>query len=206
MFHIILVRHGRTEWNREERFRGRADLDLDEVGVKQAEAAAGRVADWPISVVYSSPLRRAMNTAQALAGKLDLEVTPLPGIIDIDFGKWQGLSMEEAAADNAALFQKWLTSPHEVRFPGGESLEIVRDRIDSAVAELKQRHSDQTIVLVSHRVVCQAMVLYFLELDNSHFWQIKQDVCAINIFKIEEDIARTLLVNDTCHLDKLANN
>jgi len=206
LFHIILVRHGRTEWNRVERFRGRADLDLDEVGVKQAEAAAERMANWPVSAVYSSPLKRAMHTAQVLAGRLDLEVKPLPGIIDIDFGRWQGLSPQEAAADDAGLFQKWLTSPHEVNFPGGESLEIVRNRLDETVAGLGQRHQDQTIVLVSHKVVCQAMVLYFLDVDNSHFWQIKQDVCAINLFKIEEDITRTLLLNDTCHLDKLANN
>jgi broad specificity phosphatase PhoE len=163
LLQIILVRHGQTQWNKEERFRGRADLDLDEVGVKQAEAAADWVAKWPVTAIYSSPLRRALNTAQALAGKLDLKVKPLQGIIDIDFGKWQGLSAEEAAADDAALFQKWLVSPHEVQFPGGESLDTVRQRI-------------------------------------------KQDVCAINMFLVEEDISRALLLNDTCHLNKLANN
>ena len=142
LIQVIVIRHGRTEWNRVERFRGQADLDLDEVGLKQAEAAADAVAKWPVSAIYSSPLRRAMTTAHILARKLDLDAKPLPGIIDIDFGKWQGMSAEEAAADDADLFQKWLTSPHEVQFPGGESLDIVRNRLDAAVSEQQQRHDE----------------------------------------------------------------
>ena len=72
MTQVIVIRHGRTEWNRIERFRGRADLALDDMGMKQAKATAGRVAEWPISAVYSSPLRRTLMTAQPIARQLEL--------------------------------------------------------------------------------------------------------------------------------------
>ena len=83
MTRFVLVRHGQTEWNRVERFRGRADLDLDEVGTRQGEAAAERVARWQTSALYSSPLRRAMRTAEIISRRLDLPVMPLDGLIDI---------------------------------------------------------------------------------------------------------------------------
>jgi broad specificity phosphatase PhoE len=198
-----VVRHGRTEWNRVERFRGRADIKLDEVGIKQAEAAAARIADWQVSAVYSSPLRRAFTTAEILAHPFDLEVKPLPGIIDIDYGEWQGLSPEEAAAKDGGLYSKWLENPHKMKFPGGESLTAVRERAASAVDGLIAQHLKETVVLVSHKVVCQILILTLLGLDNSHFWQLTQDICAINLFEVRGGIPSALSLNDTCHLKEL---
>jgi len=197
---LIVVRHGRTEWNRVERFRGRADIKLDEVGIKQAEAAAARIAEWQVSAVYSSPLRRASTTAEILARPLGLEVTLLPGIIDIDYGEWQGLSPAGAAAKDGGLYSKWLESPHKVKFPGGESLAEVRERAASAVDGLIAQHPKETVVLVSHKVVCQILILSLLGLNNSHFWQITQDVCAVNLFEVRGGVPSALSLNDTCHL------
>jgi len=198
---LVVVRHGRTEWNRVERFRGRADIELDEVGMKQAEATAGRIAEWQVSAVYSSPLRRALATAEVLARRFDLEVQSLPGIIDIDYGEWQGLSPDEAAAKDGALYSRWLKSPHKVKFAGGESLAGVRKRAASAVDTLITRHPRETIAFVSHKVVCQILILSLLGADNSHFWQIAQDVCAVNLFEIRGGVPAALLLNDTCHLN-----
>jgi len=200
---LVIVRHGRTEWNRVERFRGRANIELDDVGVKQAEAAANRIAEWPVSAVYSSPLHRALTTAEILARPLKLEVRMMPEIIDINYGEWQGLSIEEAADKNQVLYSKWLENPHKVKFPGGESLDEVRERTSSAVNGLIQQHPKETIVLVSHKVVCQILILSLLGLDNSHFWQISQDVCAINLFEVRGGIPSALFINDTCHLKGL---
>ncbi len=91
MTRFILVRHGQTEWNRVERFRGRADLALNETGIRQAEAVAERLSRWQVATVYTSPLQRASVTAQTLASHLGLAVQPLDALIDIDFGRWQGL-------------------------------------------------------------------------------------------------------------------
>ncbi len=203
MTRLIVVRHGRTEWNRVERFRGRADIELDEVGIKQAEAAAVRISQCRISVIYSSPLRRALTTAEILARRSGLEARLLEGLIDIHYGTWQGLSAEEVTVRDADLYSKWLVSPHTVKFPEGESLGEVRDRVASAVDNVIAQHPKETIVLVSHKVVCQVIVLIMLGLDNSHFWEITQDVCAINLFEVRGGVPSALSINDTCHLKGL---
>ncbi len=201
MTRLIVVRHGRTEWNRIERFRGRADIGLDEVGMKQAESAAKRIGEWPISAIYSSPLRRALTTAEIIAGPLGLNVQLTPGIVDIDYGAWQGLSTEDVVARDGHLYSQWIESPHKVKFPGGESFAEVRERTDSAVNDLIQQHPKETVVLVSHKVICQILILSLLGLDSSHFWQITQDVGAMNLFEVRAGVSSALFINDTCHLE-----
>jgi len=183
-----------------ERFRGRADIELDGVGIKQAEATARRISEWQVSAVYSSPLRRALKTAEILAQRFGLEVKTLSGIIDIDYGEWQGLSPEEATTKYNALYSKWLDSPHKVNFPGGESLDKVRERAASAVDGLIAQHPRETIALVTHKVVCQILILNLLGLDNSHFWEVVQEVGAVNLFEVRGGIPSALSLNDTCHL------
>ncbi len=203
MIQVLIIRHGRTEWNRVERFRGRADIDLDELGKKQAEATAGRIAGWDISAIYGSPLRRTMTTAGILADRLHLTAQSLPGIADIDFGKWQGLTPAEARARDGELYSRWLKKPDTVTFPGGESLSEVRARAASAVDEIINSCEEKTVAFVSHNVVCKLLILHFIALDNSHFWQIGQEVSAVNLFHIRDGIPSAMLLNDTCHLKGL---
>jgi broad specificity phosphatase PhoE len=187
-----------------ERFRGRADLALDETGRRQAEAAALRLKVEQVAAIYSSPLKRALQTADAIAKQLKLSVQPWEGLIDIDFGSFQGLSSEEAWKKDSKLFTMWLEQPHLVRFPKGESLDIVRQRVLAAVEELASKHQNQTVILVSHTVVCRVLMCAMLGLDNSHFWQVRQDVNAINIFELRDGAPLVVSVNDTCHLKNLA--
>jgi broad specificity phosphatase PhoE len=203
LIQVVVIRHGRTEWNRIERFRGRADIDLDEVGKKQAEATAKRIAEFDVSAIYASPLRRTITTARILSEHLNLNVNPLPGIIDIDFGEWQGLTPEEAAARDGSLYSQWRKHPHLVTFPRGESLADVRSRAADAVENVLMQADNKTIAVVSHKVVCQILILHFIDLDNSHFWQVGQDVSAVNLFHIRDGIPSAVALNDTCHLKGL---
>ena len=198
------MRHGRTEWNREERFRGRADIALDEMGLKQAAAAALNLRNRQVVAIYSSPLRRALQTADIIANQLNLQVQPLEGLIDIDFGRWQGLSGGEATKQDGRLFQMWLEQPHLVHFPGGQGLDTVRQNVLAVVDELSAKHDEQTVILVSHKVVCQVLMCAMLGLGNSHFWYVGQDVNAINVFEIRDGAPLVTLVNDTCHLKNLS--
>ncbi|MBM2832064.1 MAG: phosphoglycerate mutase, partial [Dehalococcoidia bacterium] len=79
----------------------------------------------------------------------------------------------------------------------------VRQRVDSVLKGLRESYKDETVVLVSHKVVCKVMALFFLGLDNSRFWQVEQDLCAINIFSVAEDRSFVMRMNDTCHLRDL---
>jgi probable phosphoglycerate mutase len=204
MTRIILVRHGQTQWNvgsgAGERFRGRVDLPLDDTGLAQAHALAERLAELPIAAVYSSPLKRAVETARPTAQQLDLLIQLLPGIIDIDYGDWQGLSPGEVARVYPDLYQLWLEKPHRVRFPNGESLRRVRLRGMATLKEVAVRHEGWTVLLVAHQVVNKVLVCAMLGLDNSHFWRIRQDNGCINVFEHHHGIFTAVLVNDTCHL------
>ncbi|MBI2305533.1 MAG: histidine phosphatase family protein [Chloroflexi bacterium] len=196
---IVLVRHGETAWNREDRFRGRTDLNLTERGEAQAGRAAEKLTAWPISAIYSSPLRRAWATAAIIAEPVGLPVLTLEGVIDVDYGAWQGLTPQEAQERYGELYDQWLHHPLLFRFPGGESLEEVRGRAEAAVAEVVHRHPDEWVAVVSHRVVCKALLCVVLGLDTSHFWQVEQDVCAINHFTWKAGRWIVHLINDTCH-------
>jgi broad specificity phosphatase PhoE len=90
-----------------------------------------------------------------------------------------------------------------VKFPRGESLSEVRARTSPAIDGLIAQHTEETIVVVSHKLVCQVIILSLLDLDNSHFWQIGQDVCAMNFFEVRGGIPAALWINDTCHARNL---
>ncbi len=208
MTRIILVRHGQTAWNvgassaEGERFRGRVDLPLNERGHAQAQALAERLADEPIAAIYASPLQRAMETAEPTARRLGLTVHPLEGIMDINYGDWQEHPHSEVARLYPALYRQWLQEPHLVQIPGGESLREVRDRAMAALHQVMAHHGDQAILAAAHQVVNKVLVCAMLGLDNSHFWRIRQDNGCLNIFDYQEGVFTTLLINDTCHLDR----
>jgi broad specificity phosphatase PhoE len=201
---IILIRHGQTAWNKVERIRGQVDIPLDDTGLAQAEATAERVVQqWAPSAVVCSPLRRAAQTAEIVARSLSVDVQVEPGLLDISFGQWQGLSPSEVEERWPAMADAWLAAPHTVAFPGGESLDDVRQRSTAALHTLIERHRGEEIVAVAHTVVNRVVMCAVLGLDNSHYWRIGQDTCAINAFRWQDGAFYVDSMNDTCHLRHL---
>ncbi|MBI2288172.1 MAG: histidine phosphatase family protein [Chloroflexi bacterium] len=184
MTEIILARHGETEWNVGEIFRGRIDIDLSATGIKQAELLGKYLRGLRIAAIYSSPQKRAVKTAQIVATHHNIEVKVTPGLSDLDFGQWQGLSLQEVKVKFEKLYTEWVNAPHQVRIPDGESLDAVRRRAIAVVDEVVAKYKG-TVVLVSHRVVNKVLICALLGLDNSHFWNIKQDTCGITTFIYE---------------------
>jgi broad specificity phosphatase PhoE len=202
---LLLVRHGQTEWNREERFRGRADVPLNDTGLAQAAAVGRRVAaEWKPVAVYASPLSRAMQTGAAIAEPFGLAVEPLPGLIDIDYGQWQGLSPDEVKARWPELLDDWYHKPHRAYIPGGEMLADLDVRGMAAVRQLAAQHAGQAIALVGHTVINRVILLGVLGLGLHRFWHIRQDTAAINIIEAEGDDFVLGSLNDTAHLSDLS--
>jgi len=198
---IILVRHGQTEWNRVERFRGHADVPLNETGLTQAQATGQRIVEeWEPTAIYSSPLSRAMKTAEAIAIHFNLPVQTHSGLTDIDYGEWQGFTPDEAQERWPEAVHAWYNQPESARIPGGETLASLRDRGMRAVNELAAHPDGQTIVLVGHTVINRIILLGVLGLGTERFWHIKQDTCAINVFEAEKKDFVLVSMNDTCHL------
>jgi broad specificity phosphatase PhoE len=203
MTEIILARHGETEWNVGEVFRGRIDVELNETGIKQAQLLAEYLRRANIEAVYSSPLKRALRTAEIVTGYHQLEVEIAPGLIDFDFGKWQGLAHQEVKEKYRELYIKWIDHPDKVKMPAGESLDDVRERAVGVLDEVIAKEYEGTVVLVAHRVVNKVLICALLGLDNSHFWNIRQDTCGITTFTYEE--GRFILTehNNTSYLKAL---
>ena len=200
---IYLVRHGQTAWNKEEIFRGRTDVPLDETGLKQAELVGEYFRETKIGAVYSSPLSRARQTAEGIARIHNLEVETLPGIIDMSFGNWEGHAHQEIRKMDPETYRLWREQPQRVTLPGGEGLDQVRTRAMAALEEVIDKNPGLTVVLVSHRVITKILLCAILGLDNSHFWQIKQDTTAINRIDYMNGLYILSLMNETCHLNPL---
>jgi broad specificity phosphatase PhoE len=200
---IYLVRHGQTAWNKGEIFRGRTDIPLNETGLEEAELAGEYLKEKKIDAIYSSPLSRAMQTAQRIGQFHHLEVEPLNEMIDMSFGKWEGKSLKEVQEKDEERYTLWREEPHRVKLPGGESLDEVRIRTMAALEELIRNHPGKTLVLVSHRVINKVLICGILGIDNSHFWQIGQDTTAINLIQFKNGRYVLSLLNETCHLKPL---
>ena len=181
MMEIILARHGETKWNVEEVFRGRTDIELNQTGIKQAELLAGYLSKRKIDAIYSSPLKRAVKTAETIAGYHELDIKVAPGLIDFDCGDWHGLLRQEVQDKYKELYDLWVNHPDKVKIPGGESLNDVGERAMSVLDDVIAKHGG-TVILVAHRVVNKVLICALLGLDNSHFWNIRQDICGITTF------------------------
>ena len=203
MSRVYLVRHGQTAWNVGEIFRGRADIPLDETGKREVHLAGETLKDETLHAVYSSPLSRSMETAENIAKFHDISVTPLDAIIDISYGEWEGMGNQEVQQKYPDLHALWLSEPHKVLFPGGESLDEVRSRTMAALEDLLGKHQDENFALVAHRVPNKVICCALLGLDNSHFWRIQQDTASTNLFVYRNGQWIISYLNDTSYLKSL---
>ena len=199
---ILLVRHGQTEWNRVERFRGRIDIELNATGLEQARKTASRIHKlWQPAAIFSSPLKRATQTAQMIAELQNLQVESDPALMDIDYGDWQGLTPDDARARWPEQIELWYEHPERAQIPGGESLIEVQTRAMARVASIRTDYPNRTVALVSHTVVNRLILLGILGLGSDHFWRLKQDPCAINLIESNDQGFTLCTMNDTCHLE-----
>ena len=201
MTKIILVRHGHVEGISPERFRGRADLALTGEGRRQAGATAQRIhKSWAPIAVYTSPLSRARATAEAIGKAANLSPSSVDGLLDIDYGAWQGLTPDQVRAQWPELLDTWYRAPDWAAFPGGETLQEVLTRAVSALRQVIQRHPGDTVVLVGHDSVNRVILLHALQLPLSRYWQLQQRPCAINELDFAKNGFVVQTLNETQHL------
>lgn len=197
MSECILIRHATTDWNKNKVFRGRAEIELNRTGIRQAEKTSTFLADLPIEIIYSSPLKRALITAQILTRPHpDLKIKESFGLIDIDYGEWQAMSEEKL--QNTNLYKDWLTKPETIKFPGGESLEDVRKRAIPVFEEIIKTYG--LSIVVTHRVVIKVLLLNIMGLPLSSFWNVKQDPCGITRIEFINNKFIIQSLNETHHL------
>jgi broad specificity phosphatase PhoE len=129
---------------------GRLDVALSKRGLEQARAAGARLAKAPLTAVYTSTSRRALDTAWAIAGPHGLTPVPDPDLREIDFGALEGLTFDAVTERHPEIAAAWLSRPHEIEFPGGECLEALRRRVGRAFHEILGRHPSTAVALACH--------------------------------------------------------
>lgn len=202
MTKILLTRHGHVDGIKPKRFRGRAELALTDLGLRQADAVAARVSvQWKPAAVYTSGMRRCVVTAARIGQACGVGSTVLEGLMDLDYGVWQMRIQDEVKAEAPELFRLWQEAPHLTRFPGGESLQDMVARTSDALRVVLERHPGQTVVMVGHDSVNRALLLQLLDQPLSAYWKIAQDPCALNEVDIDGARVQVLRINDTSHLD-----
>ncbi|HXF71328.1 MAG TPA: histidine phosphatase family protein [Actinomycetota bacterium] len=182
---VFVVRHGRTAWNAGERFRGRSDLPLDERGLAEAARAAARLARERPAVLATSPLRRAVQTAEVIAAACGLEPVVHDGLTDLDHGAWTGLSPAEAEARDPEAFARFRAAPLEARPPGGEELRSVLARTRRALEEIMAEHPEAPIAVVSHEVPIRLLLGELLGICGEAIWRLDVPTGSVSVLEAE---------------------
>jgi broad specificity phosphatase PhoE len=198
---LLLLRHGETAWNRERRYQGWTDTSLSSVGVQQAEAAARELKEHAFAAVYSSPLKRALDTAAAIARPHGLEVETDPAFKELAFGEWEGLTLDEARARDASLYEGWARTPHLVVPPGAESLAQVRERVLAGLERLRARHGGEVVCLVAHGIPVRILILEALGLGLDRIWSLHSAPTGISELEFRDDWTALHRMNTLVHLD-----
>lgn len=206
MSEIYLIRHGRTAWNKEKRFRGRYDVPLDEQGRREARLTAEALEDVALGRVYSSALSRAMETAEIVRGKRDVRIVPMAAFEDIDYGEWTGRLDSAVRKEFPEAHELWLREPDSMRFPGGESLAQVRERAVAGLRQVAEMCAGERVAIVSHRVVLKVLLASLKGLPDSCFWAIEVDTGSITRLHTERATLRIVEENDIRHMAGLSGH
>jgi broad specificity phosphatase PhoE len=183
---LLLVRHGTTTLNVQNRYRGRRDVPLDAQGYQDAVDAARQLSSVGLTAVYTGPLRRTVATAQIIADEArvpDLRI--LHGLNNVDYGAWEGLTSDEAAMYSPDDFARYRTAPHLAVCPAGERLTDAQNRMVEAVELIGSRHAGETVAAVTHAVMIRLLVARLTEVKGED-WRIPVGRGSLTAISVED--------------------
>jgi len=192
---ILLIRHGENDYVKKHRLAGRLPgVHLNQKGQEQARLLAEKLADVPIKAVYSSPLERTIETATPLAQALGLEVIPRPGLIETNFGEWQGESLKKL--NRLKIWRVVQNRPSLMRFPGGETFAELQMRYIGELESIcKQYEAKDIVALVSHADPIRLAVAFYIGLPLDMFQRLSVGPGSISVLWLAEDSSRLLTLN-----------
>jgi alpha-ribazole phosphatase len=197
---LFLVRHGETVWNEERRYIGLTDLSLSEKGREQADRLAQWLANKPIEVIFSSPLKRSRETAEIIASKFNLEVVILSELREIDFGEWEGLTYAEIKGRFGDLIDRWLKDASLVDIPAGENWSDVMERVSSFLSKVATTTQDVGVA-VTHGGLIKALVVKVLGMKATEFRRFLVSNGSLSAIGFSNQHPYLRFLNDTCHLE-----
>lgn len=198
---LLLVRHGATTLSAEDRFAGSTDVPLSDEGRHQASRLGERLADDDIAAVYSSPMRRTIETAALIAEPHKLAAVTRPGLREIDHGHWEGLTRREVEAKYRDEYTRWEQDPFTVAPAGGECGVDVMARALPVIRAIVEAHPDQNIVVVSHKATIRLVISSLLGFDARGYRdRLDQAPACLNVLDFKDPVrARLMVFNDVSH-------
>jgi len=195
---LILVRHGQTLWNREKRVQGVSDIELSNRGRAQADSLARSLRDEKIDAIISSPLKRALQTAEAINRFHHLPIEHEEDLMELNMGDFEGMAFQEMMKNHGDLLERWIKNPSSVVMPGGESLAELQERAWGVVELIAGRSG--TILLAAHNFTIMTILCKIKEMDLSHIRQVHVDVASKTLVEFKNGRGDVIFFNDIDHL------
>jgi probable phosphoglycerate mutase len=167
---LYVTRHGQTKWNFENKVCGISDIELTEKGIKQAEELASKLTACKIDIIISSPLKRALKTAEIISNLIGVNFTADDRLFEQNYGIYEGV-----ARDNADFLAAKMN--FVCKYPKGESMVQVAHRAFNLIDELKVKYPDKNVLFVSHGGVCRIIDTYFNDMTNEEFYRFRLENC-----------------------------
>lgn len=195
---LVLLRHGEPEESAKGRCYGKLDVGLSREGRAHMERLATRLEGAGLEAVYASPRRRALESARLVAEAAGRPVVVEPRFSEIDFGVLEGLTYDEARDRFPELYESWMQRPTEVKFPGGESFDEMRERVLGAAHELREHHEDASVLVVAHGGVNRILLAEALGIASGAIFRVGQSYGGLNVVDYFGETPVVSLVNGTC--------
>jgi len=195
---LILIRHGQTLWNREKRVQGVSDIELSNRGRAQADSLARSLRDEEIDTIISSPLKRAIQTAEAINRFHHLPIEHEEDLMELNMGDFEGMAFQEMMRNHGDLLERWIKDPSSVVMPGGESLAELQERAWGVVERITGKSG--TILLAAHNFTIMTILCKIKELNLSHVSQVHVDVASKTLVEFKNGKGTVIFFNDVDHL------
>ena len=203
MIRIYFVRHGETAWNIEAKYQGITDIPLSEAGVTQSKLLGERFKGIKIDKIYSSPLSRAIATANAVAVHKNIEVEPADEFIEINFGEWEGQTIYELKENYGESYMNFFNNPYANVFPGDGSFEVVEKRVCKGIDKIISGNDDKNIMVVSHGGVLRLMIINILCLPKTMYRKLWLDNTSVTVIDSVKGELFLRTLNDKAHLENI---
>ncbi|MBC7333975.1 MAG: alpha-ribazole phosphatase [Actinobacteria bacterium] len=204
---LFLIRHGQTIWNAEGKYQGDVDVELTNFGIKQAKLMAKYLSRVHFSSIYSSPLRRALDTARIIAKGRKREVIIRENLKELNFGKWEGLKFDEISKFYGSEYKKWLDNPFKNTPPGGESFSSLTERSSKEIHRIIDENEDgSNVAVVTHGGVITSLLIFWLKIPVERWRSLIQRQGAINIVVVDDGYPYISQINFTGYLADAYNH
>lgn len=199
---IFLVRHAESTWNRQKKIQGQKDPPLSKYGKREAKLVGKRFRELPFDAVYSSPQRRALETARSIVGsKADICIDE--DLREICLGEWEGKTISQIRKIYGEGFERWVVRPDRLPIPGGEDFRAFVRRVKKALRKIEKDHPNSNVLMVGHGGVISTYVTVVLNIKPVDVWCVTVKNASVTIVEVKDGMRRLVIFNDISHLMNL---